>query len=419
MRFLAAFFILCAIFSTACGSKSVNQYNAGIAAYKRGHYQTALFDFERRAKNQGDPVAQFCLGFMHTRHQVPVPKQFLKNAAEWHKVNAEAWYTKAAEQSYPMALNNLGVMHVRLYEESKGQNSKALETARKWFQQAASKGYPLAQYNLCILSEQADTAFKWNLKAAKQGYPPAQDYLGYQFYNGEGIDKSLEAAVKWYRAAAEQGYASAQINLGICYSNGKGVRKNHEEAFNWYKKAAEQNYARGQFELGRSYHLGEGVKENLQEAFNWYTRAAGQGNLDAQNNLAVLYITETENSEMGSRWYFHAAQQGHSLAQRNIGKRFKDGQDGLPLDSREAYYWYSLALKDKAALERGSIKNIVSEITEARERIEKSLESKEISQIQEQVNSWQPKQSHGAGTGFYVDKNHILTNAHVVIKKLG
>lgn len=426
MRILAAFFILCAIFCTACGSKSTNYepsmaasvqngYDSGIAAYKRGHYQAALFDFEQRA-NQGDPVAQFCLGFMYNHSQVPIPKKLLKNAAEEYKVNAETWYTKAAEQGYPMALNNLGVMYVRLYEESKGKNSKALEIAEKWFQKAASKGYgyPPAQYNLYIIVEQADTALEWLLKAAKQGYPPAQDHLGSLYYHGEEVDKDLEAAVKWYRAAADQGYASAQTNLGMCYSNGKGVSKNQGEAFNWYKKAADQNYAMAQFELGRSYHLGEGVKVNLQQAFNWYLEAAKQGNLDAQNNLAFIYSEATENPEIASRWFFRAAQQGNSLAQYNIGRRFEKGLDKLPLDSREAYYWYSLALKDKATLEQGNIKNIISKVTEARDRIGKSSKD-EISQIQERVDNWQPKHLLGAGTGFYVDKNHVLTNAHVVI----
>ena len=423
MRILATFFILCAIFCTACGSKSVNHqasiaasaqnsYDAGIAAYKRGHYQAALFDFEQRA-NQGDPVAQFCLGFMYTHRQVPIPKKLLKNAVEWHKEKAEAWYTKAAEQGYPMALNNLGVMYVRLYEESKGKNSTALEIAEKWFQKAASKGYPPAQYNLCIMSEQADTAFEWLLKAAKQEYPPAQDLLGSLYYHGEEVDKAPEAAVKWFRAAADQGYASAQVNLGVCYSKGEGMRKNQEEAFNWYKKAAEQNYAAGQRELGKSYEYGKGVKVNLVQAFNWYLKAADQEDLDGQNNLAARYKA-MNNSEMASRWLFRAAQQGYSLAQYNLGRQFEKGRDKLPLDSREAYYWYSLALKDKATLELGDLKNIVSKTTEARDRIGKSLEGKEISQIQERIDNWQPKQLLGGGTGFYVDKNYILTNAHVV-----
>ena len=165
MRILGTFVILCAIFCTACGyiptnheasvAVSVeNSYDAGIAAYKRGHYQAALYDFELRA-NQGDPVAQFCLGFMYSHRQIPIPKKFQEEATEWYTANAQEWYTKAAEQDYLPAQNNLGVMSTRLYEKSKGKNSKALEDAEKWFQKAATNGYPPGQLNFAILTEVA------------------------------------------------------------------------------------------------------------------------------------------------------------------------------------------------------------------------------------------------------------------------
>ena len=413
MRILATFVIFCAIFCTACGSKPMNpeasiasvenSYDAGMAAYKRGHYQAALYDLDPKA-NAGDPIAQFCLGFMY--------KHGLGVAANLEK--AEEWYTKAAEQGYPSAQNNLGVMYVRRYEESEGNDPKILETAEKWFQKAAAQGYPPGQFNLSIITEEASTAAKWTKKAANREYPPAQDYLGELYYHGNGIDKDLKESVKWYQAAAEQGYASAQTHLGICYSNGVGVKKNHEEAFRWYEKAAQSNYALGQLQLGKSYHFGEGISIDLLKAFNWYRAAAEQGNLDAQNNLAVLYATATENPEMASRWYFRAAQQDHAIAQRNIGRRFEKGQDGLPQDFREAYYWYSLALENKATLKRDTRQDLVSQVTEAHNRIGKSLKDNEINQIQEQVDNWQSKQLEKTGTGFYVDENHILTNAHVV-----
>ena len=418
MRMLPTFFILCTVFCTGCGSKSVEGYDLGIAAYKRGHYQAALFDFEQRA-NQGDPVAQFCLGFMHKHHQVPVPEKFSKNVAGWHKMNAAEWYIKAAEQGYPMALNNIGLIWLRLYEQS--DKREDLENARKSFQRAASKGYPPAQYNLYIVGRQAyiigkpaDTALEWLRKAAEQGFPPAQDRLGNLYYHGEEVDKEPEAAVKWFRVAADQGYASAQTNLGICYAKGMGVRKNQEAAFNWYKKAAEQNHTAGQFTLGQSYHFGKGVEVDLQQAFYWYKKAAEQEHLEAQNNLAYIYINNMENSEMGSRWHFRAAQQGHAIAQRNIGKSFEDKLHDMPLDSREAYYWYSLALQDRATLDRVDIENLAEAAEAARDCIEESLKDQQIRQIQKRIKSWKSKQFQGAGTGFYVHKNWILTNAHVV-----
>lgn len=41
-------------------STNPSNYDAGIAAYERGHYEVALYDFEQRAM-WGDPVVQFYL----------------------------------------------------------------------------------------------------------------------------------------------------------------------------------------------------------------------------------------------------------------------------------------------------------------------------------------------------------------------
>ena len=79
-------------------SSTVNEssnYDAGLAAYHRGHYEVAMYDFESRAI-KGDPVAQFCLGFMY-KHGKGVPH---------NREKAIAWYTKAAEQGYAPAQND-------------------------------------------------------------------------------------------------------------------------------------------------------------------------------------------------------------------------------------------------------------------------------------------------------------------------
>ena len=86
-------------------AESLN-YDAGIAAYKRGHYDVAMYDFEQRAE-QGDAVAQFCLGFMYKYGMGVAP-----NSAKTIE-----WYTKAAEQGYVPAQNDLGIMYSRLLEK--------------------------------------------------------------------------------------------------------------------------------------------------------------------------------------------------------------------------------------------------------------------------------------------------------------
>ena len=83
-----------------------SNYDAGIAAYKRGHYETAMYVFEQRAI-QGDAVAQFCLASMY-KHGKGMP-QNLQSAIEW--------YTKSAEQGFVPALNNLGIIYSRMVEK--------------------------------------------------------------------------------------------------------------------------------------------------------------------------------------------------------------------------------------------------------------------------------------------------------------
>ena len=460
MRILAIGITFCLVFYTVCVSdqndhnllsneeskaaikktldiiNSQNDYDPGIAAYKRGHYSVALSNFESRAM-EGDPVAQFCLGSMYKNHdEIAVTDRDLTEAEREVKSREEAkkWYTKAADQGYLPAQNNLGVMYVRLYEESDHENLQALEKAEEWFQKAADRGYARSQFNLCIISEHENTAVEWARKAADQGYAPAQDHLGSLYYHGNGVDKNLKLAVKWFRAAAEQGYPPAQNNLGVCYAEGFGVDEDLEKAFKWSKKAAEQGNANGQFATALSYMRGEGVDKNINKAFRRYKEAAEQNHVSAQNNLAKMYTDFAVQykkdkdekrskyyTEMANRWYLRAAQSGNPIAQWNIGRRFEEGKDEVPQDSVEAYYWYSLAFKNKAGLKGSTVK--VSDVDKARERVRKSLKDaleddeeliELISQIQKQVDDWQPKQLVARGTGFYVKKNHILTNAHVV-----
>ena len=118
-----------------------SSYDAGIAAYERGHYEIAMYDFEKRAV-QGDPVAQFCLGYMYKQGKgVPLDLQ-----------KAIGWYTKAAEQDYVPAQNDLGVVYLRLWEELEFRERKLgkddlntdmmsyFDRTFRWLREAAKHG---------------------------------------------------------------------------------------------------------------------------------------------------------------------------------------------------------------------------------------------------------------------------------------
>ena len=428
-------------------TKTTPNYDAGIAAYQRGHYHTALYDFESRA-NQGDKVAQFCLAYMlkHGKGVIePKPNEALK------------WYEKAAEQGYAPAQNNIFVLSVRraLDAANESERTENVEIAKKWLRMAAGEGYAPAQFNIYIFDLDKDV--KWLEKAAEKGYAPAQNKLGSLYYDdNNGIAKDLDKAVEWFREAADKGYAEAQFNLGVCYERGMGVKQNDKESFKWYEESAKQGYGPAQFNLGAFFQWGRGEAANEDEAIKWYLKAAINDEVDAQNNLALLYKNrgdkaktkseaEAEKSlanlwnkhkgdnakrevnfeeanrwyEMANRWFLRAAQQGNSVAQQNFGFIVEKGKNEISKDDEEACFWYSLALKDIPDLDRGNIKDLAAKTAEARTRIRKSLKPDLIAEVEKRVQSWKPKQLSGSGTGFYINNRYILTNAHVVLDENG
>jgi TPR repeat protein len=89
-----------------------------------------------------------------------------------------------------------------------------LNLAAAQFRKAAEQGYPAAEYNLGVMYERGlalkkddALAVAWYRKAAEQGYTNAQFNLGNMYSNGQGVARNYDEAMKWYRLAADQGAA--------------------------------------------------------------------------------------------------------------------------------------------------------------------------------------------------------------------
>ncbi len=99
-------------------------YLAGVDAYLRGNYATALSEWRPLAE-QGNADAQYNLGLMYDKGY-GVPQDYGQ---------ARQWYEKAAAQGKTNAQYNLGV----LYHNGHGV-PKNLVQAHKWFNLSAAKG---------------------------------------------------------------------------------------------------------------------------------------------------------------------------------------------------------------------------------------------------------------------------------------
>jgi len=120
MRTLTGLIILWALAPALRSS----DFAAGLAAYQRGDYSTAVKEW-RPVAEDGDAPTQFNLGLLYVDgHGVP------QDYAE-----AARWFRRAAEQGYTQAQHNLGAM----YGSGQGVRRDYVE-AYKWLNICAAKG---------------------------------------------------------------------------------------------------------------------------------------------------------------------------------------------------------------------------------------------------------------------------------------
>ncbi len=171
--------------------------DAGINAYKRGDYATALAEF-RQAAEQGSVVAQINLAAMYYKGQ----------GVSRDDAEAAKWYRKAADQGDAVAQNNIGFM----YDNGRGVPQDYAQAAG-WYRRAADQGQPTAQFN-----------------------------LGVMYQNGLGVGKDSGEAALWFQSAAEAGLAEAQFTMGRISNLGVVLVPDDRRVLAWYRRAAAQGH---------------------------------------------------------------------------------------------------------------------------------------------------------------------------------
>lgn len=151
------------------------------------------------------------------------------------------------------------------------------------------------------------------LKEATSGNLEDQNELGKFYVNKKPrTEQDLAEALKWFRKANELGHPNAINNMGVMYQNGFGVQKDKNEAKKWYQKAVD---------------LGFDV---------------------AQNNLGALYLADAktpEDFEKAMQLFLSAAKKGNKNAAYKLGQIYEDGALGIPINYKEADYWYGKAFE--------------------------------------------------------------------------
>jgi len=162
----AVFLAVALVFITASAVRA--DYKAGIAAYRRGDFATAVSEFIPLARD-GDARAQRNLGYLYEKGK-GVPQ---------NHIEAVKWYRMAAEQGDAVAQFNLAIMY----------------------------------YNGAGVVRNYQQAAVWFRKAADQGYIKAQFSLGTMESTGRGVLVDLAQAHMWFTLAETNGNRNARIAL--------------------------------------------------------------------------------------------------------------------------------------------------------------------------------------------------------------
>lgn len=211
-------------------------------------------------------------------------------------------YEKSAQSDYAAAQNNLGFAY--LYGLGTAPD---YATAATWFRRAADNGDPYGYTNLGHMyqtgtggEQDYKKAAELFEKAARQDEPTAQGRLGLLYFGGLGVDQDVEKAAKWLLAAGEDAEPFPLFTLGyyIFLDRDSGMR-DVEKAFYWLRLAAERGSVDAQKQLAYMYlrivevHPKSLYGRSKDEAMDWINRSVEAEYPSALISLAFLHSTGT------------------------------------------------------------------------------------------------------------------------------
>ncbi len=222
--------------------------------------------------DKGDVGALLDLGYMYLYGADNVKIDYAQ---------ALTYYTKAAEQKNPVALNNLG----SLYFSGIGVNVDYTK-AIAYFEEAAKLGSDDAAVNLAIIYLGSDAKHKNpedlkkalnHLQQAEKNNNIAKYLLGYCYMKGFLVKQNLIQAFPLIKAAADAEYDEAMLVLADFYINGWGTPKNYNRAVQYLKSAAAQGNAVAIVRLGDIYAEGKIYTQDIKKAHIQYNIASVMG----------------------------------------------------------------------------------------------------------------------------------------------
>lgn len=273
------------------------QLELGLMLYERGKDEEAK-DWIYKAAKQGFGPAQHCVAANFPASQT--------NRDELYQM-AHDWYLKRANAGDAEAQYDIGLMYWR--REVPGSRSVGTDWIRKAALQDHLHACRILGQELLSLEAShvlTEEAIEWLKRAAKLGSPNACNVLGdlYLFgHSGKEYDvragktfpnriiPDVKTAIEWFEKGLTL-YNSpyARETLGRHFLFGKYMLQNIELGEKYLIEAALAGNASAQNVLANEYTNGEILPKNLDEAIRWYSMAITSGRKLLQPKLDTLRV---------------------------------------------------------------------------------------------------------------------------------
>lgn len=186
---------------------------------------------------------------------------------------------------------------------------------------------------------------------AKSGDNTAQFSLAITYLEGKKIQKDTVEGCKWLESSAKSGNVNAQALLADQYAKGDGVQKNYDAALSWYNKATNNGHPDSMYKMGLLMIYAKRDPVSISKGESLIRDSANKGNINAQYELALLYLRGSENfHEDGSeaaRWLKIASEKGHILSINKLGYIYSIGTSDKKIKANieEAIKYWEIAAK--------------------------------------------------------------------------
>lgn len=271
----------------------------------------------------------------------------------------------ASEENDAKALYVLGRYYENGFECVQPDN----KIARDYYKRAYEAGYIPAGYEL-VVRMQRDSSERRELllqikdeiiAKASNGEAVSQYLLSLMYYDGDGVEASLDMAFDMANKAAKCGDGAAKIILGLMYENGEGTRQSDLDAFECFNDITANRASLAQRNIGYMYYSGKGTKESKEKALEYFLRAEKQGDttLFIQIGNMYYYGEGVERSYTKALNYYKKAPEINDIRAMNaIGDIYRHGYGDVPTNIYKAREWFKKAAAlgdDRAQLELGYI----------------------------------------------------------------